>query len=500
MGAWHANTRPRREWLYQVLTLTRREINDCIRDWRILLPIFLLTLIFPLLMNFITVRTQNMFYDRWGVAGIETRLIPLMLLVVGFFPASVSLVIALETFVGEKERRSMEPLLATPLSDLQLYLGKTLAALLLPLVFGCLGIAVYVALLWGRWQPSPYLLLQIVLLTAAESLVMVSGAVVISSQTTSVRAANLLASFVIIPMALLVQGQSILILQAGNDILWKILAFLIVANVMLVRMGICLFNREELLGRDIDDLNIAGLWRTFRRHLLWRGWFFGRDPGRASLPLRWLAVPLGFYLCELPAVLRRSWRALLLVLVGLLGAVWIGWIFATRFRLPPGMLTLDSITAESFSSTSLSGWLPDFSAWAVLKNNVRSLLAAALLGTFSFGSLALLLLMAPLAIIAYAAIQAAWAGYDPLLFVLVFVLPHGVLELPAAVVATALAVRLGATFVAPPRGMTVSEGWLQALADFVKVFVLVVLPLLAAAAWIEVHITPDLVLAAYGAR
>ena len=211
-------------------------------------------------------------------------------------------------------------------------------------------------------------------------------------------------------------------------------------------------------------------------------------------------MPLGFYLCELPAVLRRSWRALLLVLVGLLGAVWIGWIFATRFRLPPGMLTLDSITAESFSSTSLSGWLPDFSAWAVLKNNVRSLLAAALLGTFSFGSLALLLLMAPLAIIAYAAIQAAWAGYDPLLFVLVFVLPHGVLELPAAVVATALAVRLGATFVAPPRGMTVSEGWLQALADFVKVFVLVVLPLLAAAAWIEVHITPDLVLAAYGAR
>lgn len=52
-------------------------------------------------------------------------------MVVGFFPASFSLVIALETFVGEKERKSLEPLLAAPLTNTQLYLGKMLAALCL---------------------------------------------------------------------------------------------------------------------------------------------------------------------------------------------------------------------------------------------------------------------------------------------------------------------------------------------------------------------------------
>jgi ABC-type Na+ efflux pump permease subunit len=48
-------------------------------------------------------------------------------MVVGFFPLSFSLVIALEVFVGEKEAQEPEPLLASPLSDGQLYFGKALA-------------------------------------------------------------------------------------------------------------------------------------------------------------------------------------------------------------------------------------------------------------------------------------------------------------------------------------------------------------------------------------
>ncbi len=62
------------------------------------------------------------------------------------------------------------------------------------------------------------------------------------------------------------------------------------------------------------------------------------------------------------------------------------------------------------------------------------------------------------------------------MFVLAFVMPHGVLEMPAAIIATALAVRLGAALIAPPRGMTVGRGGLQALADFVKLFLAVVRP------------------------
>ena len=62
---------------------------------------------------------------------------------------------------------------------------------------------------------------------------MVSGAVVISSQTTSTRAANLLASFIIVPMALLLIAESFLMFWADYSILWWfILGQAIVAGLL----------------------------------------------------------------------------------------------------------------------------------------------------------------------------------------------------------------------------------------------------------------------------
>ena len=79
------------------------------------------------------------FVERYGGELIIERLYPFLMLVVGFFPSTFSLVIGLETFVGEKERRSLEPLLTTPLTDFQLYLGKLLASTAPPVLASYLG-------------------------------------------------------------------------------------------------------------------------------------------------------------------------------------------------------------------------------------------------------------------------------------------------------------------------------------------------------------------------
>jgi len=492
------------EPLRLVLALIEREIRDTLRDWRIVVPIVILTLFFPALMSFVADMALD-WVARYGAPIIGERTLPFLLMVVGFFPISFSLVIALETFVGEKERKSLEPLLATPLTDAQLYLGKTLAAMIPPLLAAYLGITVYLVGLYffKGWTPPLILLALILLLTTAEALVMVCGAVVVSSQTTSVRAANLLASFIIIPMALLIQGEAIIMFWANYDVLWWIVLFLAVVDIILVRMGIHTFNREELLGREIDELNIASLWRTFCGHLRWEPWFFGLDLQEESgekMPvwLRWLRTVGGLYGRDIPAILRRSWLALVVVAVGLLFSACIGYGFAARYPLPPEMLRLENVSAEMFAELPAVDWLPTFTVWGVLVNNVRSLLGGALLAVFSFGTLAVPLLMAPLAIVFFFVTQAAYVGYSPVLFFAAFVLPHGLLELPAASIATALAVRLGATFMSPPRGMTVGEGWLWALADFIKVFFALVVPLLALAAVIEVHVTPSIVVWAFG--
>jgi ABC-type transport system involved in multi-copper enzyme maturation permease subunit len=487
------------EPLRLLLVLVQREVRDTLRDWRMVVPIVILTLLFPALMSFVADLALD-WVGRYGAPIVGDRLLPFLLMVVGFFPISFSMVIALETFVGEKERKSLEPLLATPLSDAQLYLGKTLAAMIPPLLAAYLGITVYLIGLhvFKGWTPPLKLLALVLMLTTSEGLVMVSGAVVVSSQTTSVRAANLLASFIIIPVAFLMQGEALIMFWANYDVLWWIVLFLVVVDAILVRMGIHTFNRESLLGREIDELNVRFLWRTFWGHMRWRRWFFGLSTEELPRWLRWLGSIGGVYRHRIPTILRRSRLAVVTVLIGLVLSAVLGSDYATRYPLPAEALQFDQVSPESFSDLPAVDWLPTFTVWGVLANNVRALVGAMLLSIFSFGTMAIALLMAPLAIIFFFVAQAAYAGYSPLLFFSAFVLPHGVLELPAAVIATALAVRLGAAFMSPPEGMTVGEGWLRALADFVTVFVALVLPLLALAAAAEVHVTPAVVVWAFG--
>jgi stage II sporulation protein M len=137
--------------------------------------------------------------------------------------------------------------------------------------------------------------------------------------------------------------------------------------------------------------------------------------------------------------------------------------------------------------------LPSFTTSAVLSNNIRSLLLAGLLAVFSFGSLAVVLLMIPMAIIGFFMYEVAHWGLNPWLFFATFVMPHGIFELPAAILATAAALRLGAALIVRPPRMTVGEGWLSALVDFGKVFVFATLPLLLIAAIVEVNLTLRLV-------
>ena len=188
------------------------------------------------------------------------------------------------------------------------------------------------------------------------------------------------------------------------------------------------------------------------------------------------------------------------VMLALVAAMVGGWLYARSFPLPQRFWSPQALTMETLHSAPAVGFLPAFTVKAVLSNNIRSLLLASLLAVFSFGSLAVVLLMAPMGIIGFFMYQIAHWGLDPLLFWATFVLPHGLFELPAAILATAAALRLGAAVVVRPPRMTVGEGWLAALADFVKVFVFVTLPLLAIAAMVEVNLTLRVVIWAYGAR
>jgi uncharacterized membrane protein SpoIIM required for sporulation len=70
------------------------------------------------------------------------------------------------------------------------------------------------------------------------------------------------------------------------------------------------------------------------------------------------------------------------------------------------------------------------------------------------------------------------------------VVPHALLEIPAAIIAGASILELGMALIRPDGEGTLGRRWLVALAEWARVGLAVVVPLLAAAAAIEVFLTP----------
>ena len=246
--------------------VARREFIDQFRDWRIVVPMLLLVTLFPFIADDTTRQAVN-FMNRFGGDLILDHLVPFVVLVIGFFPLSFTLVVALESFVGEKERGTIEPLLSSPLEDRHMYLGKLLVGITTPLVFSFASIGIYLILVARRDVefPSAYMLALIFLLTFAHAVLMVSSAIVISVQATTIRAANLLASFVVVPVAFLLQGETVLIFWGNEDVLWYAIIGVTLLAGLLVRLGLSHFRREYLLGREIDTINIKWMGRTFQR-------------------------------------------------------------------------------------------------------------------------------------------------------------------------------------------------------------------------------------------
>ncbi|GAB4579903.1 MAG: hypothetical protein Fur0022_26420 [Anaerolineales bacterium] len=457
--------------------ITKREIRDQFRDWRIVIPIFVLTLIFPSIMNF-TAEQAVAFVGRFGADLVGERLIPFLLMVVGFFPISVSLVIALESFVGEKERKSIEPLLSSPLEDWHMYVGKLVAVMFPPMIASYLGIAVY---LWGvyqklGWTPEPILLLQILLLTFVQAIVMVAGAVVISTQATSVRAANLLASFVIIPMAFVIQGESLVMFWAAYNALWWVILAMVVLAVLLVRMGLAHFNREALLGRELDTLDLKAGWRFFRKGFV----------GDARSVGQWFRQ-------EIPAALKRMRLPMMMATLLLIGAVWIGLAQAQVFTLPPDVIDLENFELDSFSQLGEIRLLDPEGVGIIWFHNLRASALAFALGVISFGVFGVLVLMLPFVLVGYFMGTLAGAGIAPLTFLTGFILPHGVFEIPAIILVGAGILYMGGKMLTPTPDKTIGDAWMEGMADWAKVMAGLGIPMFFLAAILEVFLTPRVV-------
>ena len=280
--------------------------------------------------------------------------------------------------------------------------------------------------------------------------------------------------FIILPMAVLLQAESAVIVWASDAVLLLTLLGQIIIAVLLVRVGIAHFNREELVGREFDSIDLRWGLTSFWNKFL----------GEARSPLNW-------YQILFKDTFRKMGLPALLVALVLIGGILLGASLADRFVIPTNLISAETIKGGTIEGIQDIRFIEDDSIPMVWFQNLRNIILATIVGAISFGVLALIVMLIPILLIGYFTATVANAGLSPFLFLLAFVLPHGILEIPAIILAGAAILRLGATLATPSHGKSIGEAWLGAGADWAKVMVGVVLPLLLGAAVLEVLVTPQ---------
>jgi len=457
-----------------IWSIVKREVRDQFRDWRITGPIIFLTAVFPFIIGFVS-NQLVVFVQTYDAQIIAENTIPFFLLVVGFFPVTISLVIATESFVGEKERRSIEPLLTSPLEDGELYLGKLISVMAPPLFGSFIGMAVYLLQVFLNYGfiLDLKMIFMVVCLTIVQALLMVSAAVVVSTQATTVRSANLLASFIVVPMAFLIQWEAITMFWRDYQDLWWVALGLFVLSVLFVRVGVTHFNREELLGQEFDTFNPRWLLKLF-----WDSFI-----GEAKSVKDWYNV-------EIPKVLRNLKIPILLMAGFLAASIAFGIWLSGQFHIDPAWVNFENGGLGLSQQFGLLNLVSGEMALLLWWHNLRAMFLNSVLGMFTFGVLGTIIMFLPFALIAYLMPPALATGMPVWKFLLAFVVPHGIFEIPAILLLSAAVIRIGAGLVSSRKGESITDGFINGVADWAKVVVGLILPLTLLAALMEALVTP----------
>jgi ABC-2 type transport system permease protein len=172
-------------------------------------------------------------------------------------PVIIPITIAAYSIVGEKTTRTLEPVLATPITTLELLAGKALAAVIPALLASWVGYIIFAIgtrLLTDSQAVTnrlidPLWLTAIFVVGPLLAIAAVSVAVMVSSRTTDPRVAEQLSMLVLLPILGLFIGQITgFILINERIILWMALG-LVVIDAALLYFATQLFQRETILTR-----------------------------------------------------------------------------------------------------------------------------------------------------------------------------------------------------------------------------------------------------------
>ena len=212
-------------------------------------------MLFENLPETITERLEHYDNEVQRIAYIVFNLIfPSLYLIL---PIMVANVIAADSFVGEKERKTMEALFYTPISDRDLYLAKIIGPWAAGIAVGWLGFIAFAivvtvttfSFMGGAFVLDPAWLLLILWVVPAAAGLGLGAMVLVSSRVSTFQEAYQLGGIVVLPVVLLLLGQ------IGGIVYFTPLFVLIIGAVVwlftigMIWFGAQSFKRSELIAR-----------------------------------------------------------------------------------------------------------------------------------------------------------------------------------------------------------------------------------------------------------
>ncbi len=170
-------------------------------------------------------------------------------------PSMSATVIGSSSFVGEKERRTIEGLLYTPVTDRELVLAKIIASLVPAIVitWGSFGAYVFIVdtfaspVIGERYFPTANWYALMFLVVPLLAFLTVALIVAVSGRATSSQGAQGVSFLVVMPMILLTMGQTTGIMLFSTTVALVFAAVLVVVDVVVLYAVAGVFHRERLL-------------------------------------------------------------------------------------------------------------------------------------------------------------------------------------------------------------------------------------------------------------
>lgn len=183
---------------------------------------------------------------------ILNNIMPVFFLMI---PIMASSVMAASSFVGEKEKHTLETLLYSPLSLTQMFQAKILAGFSVGMMVSYISFAAMmlvleleVFLLTGKAiLPSSSWLAIMLLIAPAISIIAIAVTVRSSAKAQTIEEAQQRAVFLVFPILALLIGQFTGILLISAGLLWGVGAVLAALDVLLMRGAAGSFTYEKLL-------------------------------------------------------------------------------------------------------------------------------------------------------------------------------------------------------------------------------------------------------------